>query len=112
MRPKFILLGFLLLILGGCLTPLERGHRMAGYGQPDEYYIGLAEGCDTGRESVRGWGFVYKDNNTYSSNRFYRSGWDDGHLRCYNDAVEQERKVKESMKEEAIRTYLYEKNRL
>lgn len=113
MRLKYILMGFLALMLGGCLTPLERGHRMAGYGQPDEYYMGLAEGCDTGRESVRGWGwgFIYKDNNAYASNGFYRSGWDEGHLHCYNNAMELDKKWREYRMELAIDKYLYERNK-
>ena len=110
------MIGFLLCLLSGCLytTSIEKAQRLAGSGYPEEYYQGFADGCDSGLEkggypTTRAF---RKDYNAYALNKIYRSGWDDGINRCYNDAVEHHKKVKESMEEEAIRNYLYEKNRL
>lgn len=73
-----------LLVLAGCATNMAYVEREVGNDQPEPYKIGYKEGCDSGyRDASHPYYKFKKDVRKYSTDDFYRQGWDDGHLSCF-----------------------------
>lgn len=100
-------------MLGGCFTiSTEYAKDMVGEGYPDEYYDGFAAGCDSGLErGGHSFRSIHNDYRAYKSNRFYKSGWDDGEKKCYNDAIKRKREERENLRQIAVEKYLREGNK-
>jgi hypothetical protein len=73
----------LILFLASCATDMRTVDREVGAGQPDGYKQGYRDGCDSGNVAA---GHPYyrfsKDVSRYSSDNFYKQGWDDGYGVC------------------------------
>ena len=79
----YVVIGWLLISLTGCVTSMDRVNREVGEHQPISYREGYQHGCNSGYVAA---GHPYyrfeKDMDRHLNNELYRSGWNDGFLVC------------------------------
>ena len=96
---KYIVIGILFFIVGGCATSIRDAYRIVGYGKSDEYYKGFMPGCDFGH--FLGGDPYYRSDEDYSpffSSKEFKAGWDDGREKCkaIEDKLKEEEKEREN----------------
>jgi uncharacterized protein YceK len=75
-----------LLLLSGCVSPMQRTESIVGKNQPLAYKKGFSHGCTSG-EKAAGYslGRYQKAVQEYANDQLYRTGWDDGYTHCMEE---------------------------